>query len=165
VPLAHNTCDNNEIVEARDDVAMEMVPRKMSSTRSMSTRCLELPFISLDEQRKALGTAGSYGQKSLDFVRKSISQDSSQKRVHFADSVDLPSIKGSQIALPTESLFPYCGPRALTVPDFSSEKSKSISDLYCSLSKSAVLMVLFSSCSRSCLATADCLEYGGNVNM
>lgn len=129
-PVKMTICDNNEIVEAKDDVAMEMVPRRMSSTRSMSTRCLELPFISLDEQRKALGTAGSYGQKSLDFVRKSISQDSSQKRVHFADSVDLPSIKGSQIALPTESLFPYCGPRALTVPDFSSEKSKSISDLY-----------------------------------
>lgn len=128
-PIKMTICEDNEIVETREmrETSGKAVVLR-GSTRSLSTKCLELPFISLDEQRKALGTAGSYGVRSLDFVRKSVSQDSSQKRVHFAESVDLPSIKGSQISSFNEIL-PSLGLRPLTVPDFSSEKSKSLSDL------------------------------------
>lgn len=109
--------------------APELTEIRKHSALSISTRCLELPFISIDEQRKALGTAGSYGLKSLDFVRKSVSQSSSQKRVHFAEnvSVDMPLLKGSQIGGSYEVL-PYVGERAHTVPDLRSDKSKSLSD-------------------------------------
>lgn len=112
-----------------ENIGKEFNEIRKNSARSISTRCLELPFISLDEQRKALGTAGSYGVKSLDFVRKSVSQSSSQKRVHFAEavSVDMPLLKGSQIGGSYEVL-PYVGERANTVPDFRSDKSKSLSD-------------------------------------
>ncbi|KAK3092388.1 hypothetical protein FSP39_002206 [Pinctada imbricata] len=86
-----------------------------SSQRGFSARLIELPYISLDQQRKNLGSSNaSMEGKAMEVYRKSISQDS--KRVHFAENLDLPNISGNGISIPRGLFAKNFGPRPTTMP-------------------------------------------------
>ncbi|XP_033735036.1 uncharacterized protein LOC117323725 [Pecten maximus] len=117
-----------------DNVSLDLKGGKMSSidladisiigtsrpsTKHMSTRVLELPYMSVDIQRKNLGTASASTteSKSMEIISKSSlsSQDSENRRVHFSDSIDLPMIKGSRIVI-TPTIPQQISPRPSTMP-------------------------------------------------
>ncbi|XP_069119248.1 uncharacterized protein [Argopecten irradians] len=117
-----------------DNVSLDLKGGKMSSidladisiigtsrpsTKHMSTRVLELPYMSVDIQRKNLGTASASTteSKSMEIISKSSlsSQDSESRKVHFSDTIDLPMIRGNRIVI-TPTIPPQLSPRPATMP-------------------------------------------------
>ncbi|OWF51336.1 uncharacterized protein LOC110449328 [Mizuhopecten yessoensis] len=104
------------------------------STKQMSTRVLELPFMSVDIQRKNLGTASAstIESKSMEIVSKSSftsSQEFENRRVHFSETIDLPMIKGSRIVI-TPTIPTQITPRPSTMPALIGKKEAEFKETF-----------------------------------
>lgn len=107
---------------------LSIIGTSRPSTKHMSTRALELPYMSVDIHRKKLGTASVSTSecKSMEIVSKSsMSLDSQNRSVHFSETVDLPVIKGSQIVItPCMSIPQPLYPRPAATPALMGKKEE-----------------------------------------
>lgn len=84
-------------------------------------RLIELPYISADLQRKNLGSSNSSMEgKAMEVYRKTLQSESGRK-VHFAEGLDLPSIRGGTIGIPRRLISNF-GNRPNTMPTIMSER-------------------------------------------
>lgn len=89
--------------------------RTCNPGKASPPRLIELPYISADLQRKNLGSSNSSMEgKAMDVYRKAL-QSESGKKVHFAEGLDLPSIRGGTIGIP-RGLISNLGNRPNTMP-------------------------------------------------